>query len=412
MLRIRNTFLSVFGLACLQASAANRPAPPFDVRLQRELFVSPTGSSANVGSMDSPWPLKYALSHAGPGSIITLMPGTYGSIDLPDPVAMSGLTLRSRIKWGARIIGSPGMNGITTQPGVSNVVIDGFEIAYSYIDGVKFNDDGSTVRNCWIHHSGKGNPSAVINTDSSFTGQGVAAHNKYGTLIENNLIENCGLWINHDHGIYINGTNNIVRGNVLRGNLAHGVQVYEDEPRAAANCQIYANLIYGNGRGIVIYGQTNCTNYVFNNTVICTNSAVESTPILSRRSGILAATNNIALGNRYSIRSDDNGPGASLIRADYNVVSNPAGGPHDRVASAVGFVAPESGLYWLATVSAARGAANATEIPPVNFFGKVQSGVADAGALQYDSVLASDTRVLDPSGSAGADYWSNIGQTH
>src|SRR5215470_9037617 len=113
-------------------SVAQRPAPPQNVRILKEYFVSPTGSSNNLGTVNSPWPLAYALAQAQPASTITLLSGTYPSIVLSDPLRMSSATLRSQSKWAARIVGSPGMHGIVTEIGVSNVVIDGFEIAYPY----------------------------------------------------------------------------------------------------------------------------------------------------------------------------------------------------------------------------------------------------------------------------------------
>ncbi len=369
-------------------------------------FASITGSSRNSGlSPEAPWSLPYALAQAGPSNIITFLPGIYPSIE----ISRSGTILRSQVKWGAKVLGTRGTHGIWTtgEGSVSNVVVDGFEVAYSYIDGVKFNGDNSTVRNCWIHHAGKGDPRAVLNSTGRYSGQGIAAHNKYGTVIENNLVEYCGMWQKHDHGIYINGTNNIVRNNVLRFNLAHGIQVYEDSPQAAADCQIYNNLIYGNGRGVVIYTQFGHTNYVFNNTIISTNLAVEATPILVRYAPHVIAKNNICIGNGSSIGSDEDIP----VTEDFNVVTTRAGGSHDVVTKRIGFVNPAIGLYWLAADSPARGHGDATVVAPTDFFGEPSIlGTQHVGAFAYSAVYAADSRVLEPSPPGGADYWGTLGQ--
>lgn len=363
-------------------------------------FVGATGSIVNTGlSTNSPWPLDYALSQATPSNIITLLPGTYPSIAIPT----SGLTLRSQTKWGARVIGSPGAHGIVTQTGVSNVVVDGFEVAYSYIDGVKFNGPNNTVRNCWIHHAGKGDPNAVVNTDMSFTGQGVAAHDQYGTLIENNLIENCGVWMRHDHGIYLNGTNCVIRNNVIRNNLAYGIQLY-DYPSECADTQVYNNLIYNNDAGVTVWADSGYTNYLYNNTIIAPSNYC----VISEYGRIIVKNNILLVTSGWWPTI---GPGnGSVVETDYNLVSkSPAppypGGPHDVVASNPGFVNQSNGLFWLTSNSPARGMANSSVSPPIDFFGRSDSLVSDVGAFQYSATLAGDSRILDPA-PPGLDYWS------
>jgi hypothetical protein len=363
-------------------------------------FVGPAGSSGNTGlSTNSPWSLSYALSQAGPSNIITLMPGTYSSI----AITTSGSTFRSQIKWTARILGSAGTHGIVTGTGVSNVVVDGFEVAYSYIDGIKFNGPNSTARNCWVHHAGKGDPNAVVNTDMSYTGQGIAAHDQDGTLIENNLIENCGMWTRHDHGIYLNGTNCIIRNNVIRNNLAYGVQLY-DYPQECSNIQIYNNLIYNNNAGLTVWADSGYTNYVYNNTIIA-----QSNYCVVSAYGHLIAKNNILVVSSgwWPTLVGENG---SVVETDYNLVNKAPqapypGGTHDIVASDPGFVNPGNGLYWLSSGSSARNASSPDVTLPIDFFGRSGLPLRDVGAFQYSTTLSGDIRVLDPIAS-GSDYWS------
>jgi hypothetical protein len=365
-------------------------------------FVATNGSSTNSGlSADSPWSLNYALANAGPSNIITLLPGVYPSI----PISQSGTTLRSQTKWAAKIVGTPGLHGIWTSgnSSVSNVVVDGFEVSHSYIDGVKFNGPYSTVRNCWIHHSGRGDPNAVTNTDFSFTGQGVSAFNQMGTVIEYNLIEYNGMAIGHDHGIYFSGTNAIVRGNVIRYNLSYGVQAYDDVGECQ-NSQIYNNLIYGNRAGLTVWSRSGFTNYVFNNTI----SSATNYCVVSDYGHLVLANNILIVGSGwYPTVANENG---SVVETDFNLVSKSApapfvGGPHDVVANDPGFENPSNGLYWLSASSPARGIANSSVSLPVDFFGRTGVVLQDVGAFQYDGQLVTDTRLLDPS-SANPDYWS------
>lgn len=363
-------------------------------------FAGPAGSSSNSGlSTNSSWSLSYALSMAGPSNMITLLPGTYPSIQ----ITASGTTLRSQIKWGARVVGSPGTHGVVTVAGVSNVIVDGLEVAYSYIDGVKFNGPNNTVRNCWIHHAGKGDPNAVVNTNSSFTGQGVSAHDQYGTIVENNLIENCGVWLRHDHRIYLNGTNCVIRNNVIRDNLQYGVQLY-DYPNECSGIQVYNNLIYNNNSGLTVWADSGYTNYVYNNTIVVASNYC----VVSMYGHLLAKNNILAVQSGWWPTVDpENG---SVVETDYNLVNKSPqspypGGPHDVVASQPGFVKFANGLYWLSSTSPARNAGNPQIASPVDFFGRSGTAVRDIGAFQYSDVLAADTRVLDPI-TPGSDYWS------
>lgn len=349
-----------------------------------EYFVSPAGSPTNSGTETSPWPsVGFALANATGGDLLTLLPGTY-----PEPVVveLSGTAgqptvIRSQRKWEAVIQGSPS-HGIYVADGVSNVVIDGLQVVASAIDGVKVGSH-ATVRNCWIHHSAR---------------QGIAAHRTLGTLLEGNLIEHNGSDPVFDHGLYLSGTNNIVRGNVIRWNQCNGCQFYADAPASSAQCQFYNNLVYGNRNALTVWSAPGQTNYVFNNTLLSDRY------VLRANGGILGATNNILLGPRARrIFSADNG---AEIRADYNLISASGRrrGAHDVMVAHPGFVDAERGLFWLNPNSPARGMAAEGVLPPVDFFGRVAKTTLDVGAFQYGAHLARDPRTLDPS-PAWPDYW-------
>lgn len=361
----------------LPSSVGNRKVP-------REFFVSPAGSTTNSGTESSPWPsVEVAFENASGGDIITLLPGIYSEAIV---VELSGTAefptiLRSRRKWDAIIKGSRS-HGIYVADGVTNVVIDGLRVEGAAIDGVKVGSY-ATVRNCWIRHS---------------LGQGIAAHNTYQTLIEYNLVEHNGTDPNFDHGMYLSGTNVIVRGNVIRWNKTYGCQIYADPPASSAECQFYCNLVYGNLNALTVWSPTGQTNYVFNNTLISDRY------VLSADFGTLCVTNNILVGvkPRLTLCAED---GAN-IRTDYNLTPVPGKqrGPHDVVAADPGFVKPREGLFWLRRDSPALGSAAVRMGPPVDFFGGKSSRVLSLGAFQYHSHFINDTRALDPS-PARPDYW-------
>lgn len=349
-----------------------------------EHFVSPSGSPTNSGTETSPWPsVGFALSHASGGDLITLLAGSYAEAVV---VELSGTAehptvIRSHRKWEAVIQGSPS-HGIYVADGVTNVVIEGLQVAAAAIDGVKVKSY-AIVRDCWIHHSAR---------------QGISAHLTRGTLLERNLIEHNGTDPLFDHGIYLSGTNDVVRCNVIRWNKCYGCQFYFDPPSSSAECQFYNNLVYGNRNALTVWSPAGQTNYVFNNTLWSDRY------VLIADYGTVCATNNILVGpsSRRIFYLQD----GAAIWADYNAISTSGRrrGPHDVLFDQPGFVNASGGRFWLQANSPARGVAAQGVVPPVDFFGLTQNRVLDVGAFQYRGHLTRDSRVLDPS-PASPDYW-------
>ncbi|HLP76332.1 MAG TPA: right-handed parallel beta-helix repeat-containing protein [Candidatus Paceibacterota bacterium] len=356
-----------------------------------EYFVSPSGSPSNSGTETSPWPsVGFAFSHATGGDVITLLPGTYGEEIIIELSGTAGnpTTIRSQRKWEAVIQGSPS-HGIYIADGVTNVLIDGLQVAASAIDGVKVGSH-ATVRNCWIHNSAR---------------QGITAHRTQGVLLERNLIEHNGSHPIFDHGIYLSGTNNVVRCNVIRWNKCYGCQIYGDAPASSADCQFYNNLVYGNRNALTVWALAGQTNFVFNNTLSAGRY------VLRANGGILCVSNNILLGP--SARRIFSASSEAEFRADYNVISATGRrrGTHDVMVNHPGFVGANRGLFWPLADSPARGVATIGVLPPIDFFGGEQKQVLDVGAFQYRAELTADTRVLDPS-PAKPDYWlTNVAAT-
>jgi hypothetical protein len=372
--------------------------------------VATNGSSSNTGlSTDSPWSLAYGITKLGPGITLMLMPGVYTGPVLIYNVtgsAANPATIRSMYKWQAIIANSPN-RGVELYNNIkqpSYVVLDGLCVSNSAHVGMKLMDPNCTVRNCWITHNGNNLDTGEPGIDTTDTGGG-------GNVFEYNLIEYNGCAANggHGHGIYFSGTNNIVRGNVLRYNQGFGIHLYTEADGTWNNDNyIYNNLTYGhtNKYGVTLWsangisGALPGTNYLFGNTIL---------DGVSLSYGGVCVTNNIILPTVINltrpIYSGSHPP--IFIGADYNLGTNtitPAGA-HDVITNFVGLVKQDYGLYWLKSDSLARGHALSTAYGPVDFFGNAQFLVLDIGAFQYDDTLAGDSRVLDPS-PANPDYWS------
>ncbi|MBL9168129.1 MAG: right-handed parallel beta-helix repeat-containing protein [Verrucomicrobiales bacterium] len=368
-------------------------------------YVSPSGSAGNNGlSPSSPWSLSHAMAQVGVSNTINLLPGTYPTIY----IYKRGCTVRSTVKWGAKVVGSPGSHAIYSADGIHNVMVEGVHVQSSYIDGIKINGTNSTIRGCWIQNAGRGHPSAVQNSNGSYTGQGISAYNLHGTVIEQNLIENCGMNTRKDHGMYVSGTNLVIRGNVVRNNLSWGIQVY-DSYGDCRNVVVNNNLVYGNGVGaLTIWSKYNHTNYILNNTLIASEYCV-----IAENCRLVVANNIIMAGpSWYPCLA---GPSGTIIYSSNNVFNKPssAGDPRtasDLVTSNPGFLNTARGLYWLTSSSPARGRARkVTAFNYPNFFADADLGSAsrDAGAFEYDPSYAGDTRVLAPS-PAVPDYWARV----
>jgi Right handed beta helix region len=94
-----------------------------------------------------------------------------------------------------------------------------------------------------------------------------------GVLVEDNRIHDCGGHDpNHDHGIYIaSSTNLVIRDNEIYDNADRGVQLWPD----AQHTKITGNVIDGNGQGISFGGyQGETTNHTLVENNVITNSNV------------------------------------------------------------------------------------------------------------------------------------------
>lgn len=401
-------------------------------------YVATNGIDSSTVSGLSPtsaWKTpSYAISRVSANNTIIVLDGVYSNNIVFNGSAKSGIVLKSQNKWKARITGTAAYNdhNVRFAYGVSNVVLDGFEIAYSYRDNVKVEEycNFNTIQNCWIHHAGRGNPNWVTNTGANFSGQGLYMTGfTYGNLFQNNLSENNGAWIGHDHGIYLSGTNHIVRNNVFRYNLAYGIQLYND---SVNNCckdiKVYNNLVYNNGwwmnkpfdgRCLAVYTSGYATlpftNYIYNNTFICDKAPSGANGYLVDMVGTVFFINNILLSpNGFDVYNSR--PATAWL--DYNLFTNKPNfltntsaqqyvvdGGHNRYnVSSAGFLNPANGLYWLNSTSYARNMALGYYCGSIDFFSNPQTNVFDVGFSQYNTTYAGDTRNL--SITNGANYWA------
>ena len=247
-------------------------------------YVATTGSNSNSGlSIDSPWPLFYALTNCGSSNTIIVMDGSY-TTDQPNGFQLSRfsyVTVKAMNKWKAVICNNTN-NGLTASDyngagGIyltHHITFDGFCVSNNVGDGMGIGHD-SIIRNCWVVGNGQGYQTQGIGMT------GLPCSNN---IVEYNLIENNGRFGGttniFNHGIYFGNQNNIIRGNVVRGNGAMGISVFTGYSGDWVNGnRIYNNLIYGqtNHWGLAVWGAVGQgpdmdslpgTNYVYGNTIL------------------------------------------------------------------------------------------------------------------------------------------------
>jgi hypothetical protein len=405
----RIVLLAVAAFVCLTHLAFAAPEAPLNLRRVpfREFFAAPNGSANNSGTLESPWPLTYALTRLAPGVTLTLLPGVYTgpfAVANAQGSSTSPITIRAQSKWQA-VIANSASSGISasSSPGYQStfVVFDGLCISNNAADGIGAWRN-TIIRNCWIVRNGMQGVNLSSPTASS-------------NVVEYCLIENNGAntsWPGHFHGIYVNGPGNVIRGNVVRrNNTGFGIHLYAEDQGAWNDSNwFYANLVYGHTSqfGVTMWnaneyggGTLRGTNYLFGNTILDGVQLAYGTACL---------TNNIILPSprqpTMAISPSTTRP--PVVWADYNMSTRslPSSGSHNVVTANIGFTYPDRGLYWLTAASPARNSAHSGAVLPADFFGSPNSPPMDIGAFQYRDQLANDVRTLDPS-PANPDYWAS-----
>lgn len=356
-------------------------------------YVATDGKPDFPGSKEKPWPsVEYALSKVGGGHTIIVKPGIYrGPMQIAKQYAgtkQQQTVIQSEVKWQAVIIGAE-YHVISNDDDCDWLVIDGFEVMGGRYDGVKMNGDYNVVRNCWVHNN---------------KAMGIAMHNQKGGVIENNLIEFNGDHIQFDHGVYADGDELTIRGNIVRHNASYGLHLYP----SIKNSRIVNNLVYGQvrRRGIIVScPQGGGKNVIVNNTV------VDNEPLTLWNGNGEVVANNILVTDGAEVFSFDED--TQNILADYNfcVPKSAHQGPHGLTGDPL-FVDPKRGVFWLREGSPAIAKGTPDYAPATDFWGRPRpkDKAPDMGAFTFDPVLTHEqVRAGWDNGWAYHRHGNNIG---
>ena len=289
------------------------PAPIADAASPSiyHLYVSPTGSDSNSGSISAPFrTIGKAASVAKPSTTVHVAPGSYGNVSNSKSGTATGrLRFVSTTKWGAKIVGT-GTEAHFTNSG-SYVDIVGFDIAGTGRLGIlnygSFTSiEGNHVHNLKISGGCNGSGGAGIvdanykATDDDIIGnvvhdigvpgacngvQGIYHSNLRGKIY-NNIVYRVSAWGIHlwhaannvviaNNTVFRNGTRSMgggieagsgdSPGGIVLDNTTIANNIVYDNPGASITQYCYSgsscvgagnvtqnNLVYGNGQGIAL----------------------------------------------------------------------------------------------------------------------------------------------------------------
>ena len=334
-------------------------------------YVSSEAAADGDGSKDKPFPsVEAALAKTGGGHTLVVRSGVYrGPIQIPRQYAgtkEAPTVIKSEVKWKAIVVGAP-VQAISNGGECHWVTIDGFQVQGARYDGIKMSGDHNVVRNCWVHNN---------------QAMGIAMHARRGGVIENNLIEFNGSHIQFDHGVYADGDELIVRGNVVRHNASFGLHLYP----SIKNSIIENNVVHGQmrRRGIIV----SCPPGGGRNRIV-QNTVVDEAPLtIWNGDGELVANNILVAGEDEPIFLDEH---TRNVRVEYNLCTpKSAHQATNGITANPMFVDASKGLFWLRADSPARGRGWPGHAPTSDFWGRprAQDRPPDLGAMPFIPELA------------------------
>jgi hypothetical protein len=227
-------------------------------------YVSTSGSDSNLGTAAAPFrTITSAYGHAGPGTVLVVMPGTYTDYQSgwglhlgSSGTASAPIYLCSQTRGAAIIDGQnvSDRNQAMYIDGSYNVV-DGFTITRGPKGGISIWGNGNQLLRNEIHHNGNNTTYTTVPTDGEdgvYDDQTTASN-----VFEQNYIHDNGrttdpTYYKFDHGLYLCGDNDIVIDNVVDHNASMGLQIAGYT--TVTNMKVYNNVLsFNGGSGIVLW---------------------------------------------------------------------------------------------------------------------------------------------------------------
>ena len=340
------------------------------------LYVSPSGSDSNTGSISAPFrTITKAASVAKPSTTVHVAPGTYGNTTNSKSGTASGrLRFVSDTKWGAKIIGT-GTEAHFTNNG-------------DYIDIVGFDISGSGrlgVVNYGSFTSIEGNHVHDLKISGGCTGSGGAGivdadYTATDADIIGNVVHDIGVpgACNGVQGVYHSNLRGKIQNNIVYRVSAWGIHMWH----AANNVVITNNTVFANGTramggGIEVGSGDSPGGIVLANTTIA-NNVVYNNPGASITQYCYAGVSCIGAGNVVA---------NNLVYGNGSGISLKTGSATGTLAADpqfVNYLPTGSGDYRLKSSSPAVNKGTATNAPAVDIDGRARplGGAIDIGAYE------------------------------
>jgi len=265
---------------------------------QDAVFVSPTGSDANPGTVAQPWrTLGKAEANANPGTNIVLRGGSYSAL--------------GEVTYLNRDGSASGPISVSAYPGEApvirgHVIVEG---DYRSLCGLRLNGPTGPV---WDRTADRpegedvkiyigGDHVRLINSEVSGSAwhAGIYLRGAQDARLLGNYVHDNGRFddpthANLDHGIYWDSGSGLIEGNRIEHNVAHAVQLYP----TANGVTVRGNTMTGQGRAAVMIAEDAANNVVTQNSISGNRRGVETWHLRGR--------GNVVSHNRIWSNADGN----------------------------------------------------------------------------------------------------------
>jgi parallel beta-helix repeat protein len=279
----------------LMAAALAWPAQPV---APAELYVAPYGSDAATGTLDDPLrTIGEAASRAGPGTRVSVAPGTYAEAVQTSVSGTSSARVQfvSETRWGARIAPEDGYRAWMNWGDYVDIV--GFEVTAPQAH-VGIQNNGSHVRTMYNHvHTVASHVTDDGCDPDGGSGINDANYDATDNEMRANLVHDIGTvrprarrscWV--VHGLYQSTAHSRVVDNIAYRNESFGITLWH----AATGNVVNGNLAFNNGVGGIGVGAGDAPGGVVGDNYLVSNNMVLHNPVFGIR-----ASGSLGDNNRY-----------------------------------------------------------------------------------------------------------------
>jgi hypothetical protein len=242
-------------------------------------YLSPSGSDSNAGTQSQPFrTVAHGITAANPGDTILLADGDYpgdtpwgggsttGYLLMINKSGVPGapITIQAEHQGMATLDCGNTFNGSQTGcdgyiyfwGGAAYWVVDGVVFANEYVAGIDMNDatpaHDITVEHCTFTQIGQHYSTDDFGYEGVYAGPGQYNLTFTGNTF-NNIGRTGGLYISHDHGLYLHASNSTITNNIFHGPITGwGVQTAAGFSGLIAN-NTFAFNMNNNGGQIMLW---------------------------------------------------------------------------------------------------------------------------------------------------------------